>query len=135
MPTRLQPNGMWDCGAGIVPDYASLNPGYALIPGCALSSPGLGKPLIQSQVLTDRENMATVTFDTLKLVEKLKTAGFAPEQAEAVIRAIADAQDELVTKAYLDSTLAPIKTDLAILKWMMGILLAGVISLVMKSFF
>jgi hypothetical protein len=127
---------MWDCGAGIVPDYALLNPGYALIPGCALSSPGLGKPLIQSQVLTDRENtMATVTFDTLKLVEKLKTAGFAPEQAEAVIRAIADAQDELVTKAYLDSTLAPIKTDLAILKWMMGILLAGVISLVMKSFF
>ena len=123
-------------GAGIVPDYTLLHPGYALIPGCALSSPGFGKPLIQSQVLTDRKNtMATVTFDTLKLVEKLKTAGFAPEQAEAVIRAIADAQDELVTKAYLDSTLAPIKTDLAILKWMMGILLAGVISLVMKSFF
>ncbi len=79
--------------------------------------------------------MATVTFDTLKLVEKLKTAGFAPEQAEAVVRAIADAQDELVTKAYLDVALAPLKTDLAILKWMMGILLAGVISLVMKSFF
>ena len=83
--------------------------------------------------------MATVTFDTLKLVEKLKTAGFAPEQAEAVIRVIVEAQDELVTKAYLDAalekTLAPIRTDLAVLKWMLGILLAGVISLVMKSFF
>ncbi len=83
--------------------------------------------------------MATVTFDTLKLVEKLKTAGFAPEQAEAVIRVIVEAQDELVTKAYLDAalekTLALIRTDLAVLKWMLGILLAGVISLVMKSFF
>jgi hypothetical protein len=79
--------------------------------------------------------MATVTFDTLKLVEKLKLAGIAPEQAEAVIRVIVEAQDELVTKSYLDITLAPIKTDLAILKWMMGILLAGVMSLVMKSFF
>lgn len=83
--------------------------------------------------------MATVTFGTLKLVEKLKTAGFAPEQAEAVVRAIADAQDELVTKAYLDTALekalAPIRTDQAVQKWMMGILLAGVISLVMKSFF
>ena len=83
--------------------------------------------------------MATVTFDTLKLVEKLKSAGFAPEQAEAVVRVIADAQDELVTKAYLDAALekalAPIRTDQAVQKWMMGILLAGVISLVMKSFF
>ena len=40
-----------------------------------------------------------------------------------------------MTKAYLNVALAPLKTDLAILKWMMGILLAGVISLVMKSFF
>ena len=83
--------------------------------------------------------MAKVTFDTLKLVEKLKSAGFAPRQAEALVRAIADAQDEMVTKAYLDAALekalAPIRTDQAVQKWMMGILLAGVISLVMKSFF
>ena len=83
--------------------------------------------------------MAKVTFDTLKLVEKLKTAGFAPEQAEAVVRAIADAQDEWLTKATLDTALekalAPIRTDQAAQKWMMGILLAGVILLVMKSFF
>ncbi|SJM89107.1 CCDC90 family protein [Crenothrix polyspora] len=31
--------------------------------------------------------MATVTFDTLQLVDKLKAAGFQQEQAEAVIRA------------------------------------------------
>lgn len=83
--------------------------------------------------------MATVTFDTLKLVEQLRAAGIPAEQAEAVVRVIAAAQDELVTKPYLDSTLermlAPIRTDMAVLKWMMGILLAGVISLVMKNFF
>ena len=79
--------------------------------------------------------MATVTFDTLKLVEQLKLAGIPPEQAEAVVRVIAAAQDELVTKAHLDAALAPLRTDLAVLKWMMGVLLAGVISLVMKTFF
>lgn len=83
--------------------------------------------------------MPTVTFDTLKLVEKLKAAGFPQDQAEAVVRVIVDAQDELVTKAYLDNTLekslAPIRTDLAVLKWMMGFLLAGVISLVIRTFF
>ena len=83
--------------------------------------------------------MTTITFDTLHLVDKLKAAGFPPEQAEAVIRAIGEAQEELVTKTYLDhtleKTLAPIRTDLTLLKWMMGLLLAGVMSLVLKGFF
>jgi len=83
--------------------------------------------------------MATITFDTLKLVDKLKAAGFQQDQAEAVVRVVAEAQDELVTKAYLDSALekalGPIRTDQAVFKWMMGVLLAGVISLVLKAFF
>ena len=40
----------------------------------------------------------------------------------------------LVTKTDLDLALAPIRTDLAVLKWRMGVLLAGVISLVIKAF-
>jgi hypothetical protein len=87
--------------------------------------------------------MSTVTFDTLELVAKLKTAGIPQEQAEAVVRVIADAQAVLATKqdlkelkADLDKTeFAPIKTDLVVLKWMMGVLLAGVVSLVLKAFF
>lgn len=79
--------------------------------------------------------MTTVTFDTLKLVDKLKAAGIPQEQAEAVVRVIAEAQAELVTKAYLDNKLPPILTDLAVLKWMIGVLLAGVLSLVLKAFF
>jgi len=79
--------------------------------------------------------MTTITFDTLELVDKLKTAGIPQEQAEAIVRVIADAQETLVTKDYIDNKLAPIYTDLAALKWMMGILIAGVLSIVLKTFF
>jgi hypothetical protein len=48
----------------------------------------------------------------------------------------------LLTKTDLETALTPIKTDLAVLKadavtqkWMMGILIAGVMSIVIKSFF
>lgn len=79
--------------------------------------------------------MTTITFDTLELVDKLKTAGIPQAQAEAVVRVIADAQIKLVTKDDLEISLSPLKTDLAVLKWMIGILIAGVMSLVLKTFF
>jgi hypothetical protein len=78
--------------------------------------------------------MTTITFDTLELVDKLKTAGIPQEQAEAVVRVIADAQHRLVTKDDLEIALSPLKTDLAVLKWMIGILIAGVMSIVIKTF-
>lgn len=83
--------------------------------------------------------MATVTFDTMELVGKLKSAGFPPEQAEAVVRVIADAQQDLVTREYLDHAfareLAPIRSELAVLKWMMGVVIGGVVALIVKTFF
>ncbi|QWF70754.1 DUF1640 domain-containing protein [Methylomonas paludis] len=83
--------------------------------------------------------MTTVTFDTLDLVKKLESSGIPHAQAEAIVRTIADAQDKLVTREYLDlkfhTELAPLKTDLAVLKWMIGLLLASTISLVLKAFF
>ncbi|SJM93348.1 conserved hypothetical protein [Crenothrix polyspora] len=79
--------------------------------------------------------MTTVTFDTLELVDKLRSAGISQEQAEAVVRVIADAQKQLVTKDDLEIALSPLKIDLAILKWMMGLMLAGILSLVLKAFF
>ena len=78
--------------------------------------------------------MATITFDSLKLADRLKTAGFTAEQAEAVVRAIADAQDELVTKKDLEIALAPFKADVQLLKWMMGFVLAGVVGIFIKLF-
>ena len=34
----------------------------------------------------------------------------------------------------VESSFAPLRTDLAVLKWMMGLMLAGVMSLVLKTF-
>ncbi len=65
--------------------------------------------------------MSTITFDSLKLSDRLKTAGFTAEQAESVVRVIAEAQDELVTKKDLDIALSPLKSDLLVLKWAVGL--------------
>ena len=46
--------------------------------------------------------MTTMTIDTLNLVDKLESAGFNRDQAAVVMRAIAESQDELVTKQDLD---------------------------------
>jgi hypothetical protein len=64
--------------------------------------------------------MATLTFDTLDYVKKLKAVGVPEEQAEVQAQAIAGimASDQLVTKEYLDMRLAQLKTDL--LKWIFG---------------
>ena len=78
--------------------------------------------------------MATITFDSLKLSDKLKASGFTPEQAEAVVRIIAEAQDDLVTKKDLEIALAPIRADLLLLKWMMGALLAIAMAALTKLF-
>ncbi|MBA2408886.1 MAG: DUF1640 domain-containing protein [Gammaproteobacteria bacterium] len=86
--------------------------------------------------------MATVTFDTLELVDKLKAGGLPPEQAEAVVRVIAEAQNQLVTRDTLKLELAPVKSqiaslesDLRTIKWMMGFLLAGMTALIINAFF
>ena len=90
--------------------------------------------------------MTTITFDTLELVDRLKTAGIPQEQAEAVVRVIAEAQDGLVNKHDLTEAKNEIKADmnvrferidseLKLNRWMLGVLLAGVISLVLKAFF
>ncbi len=86
--------------------------------------------------------MTTITFDTQEAVIKLKAVGVSQEHADAFVRAIVESQDNLVTKDILEIALSPIKTDLAILKadsvtlkWMMGIMIAGVLSIIIKTFF
>ena len=83
--------------------------------------------------------MSIITFDSLKLSDRLKTAGFTADQAETVVRVIAEAQDELVTKKDLDSAFAPIRIDLAVLKtevtqikWMLGFVIAGIAAVLAK---
>jgi hypothetical protein len=42
--------------------------------------------------------MATITFDTLQYVEKLKTGGFSDEQAKVMVKATSEILDEVITK-------------------------------------
>jgi hypothetical protein len=83
--------------------------------------------------------MATITFDSLRVADKLKSAGFTAEQAEAVVRVIAEAQEDLATVKDLDAALSPLKTDLAVLKtevsqikWMLGFVIGGIIAVLAK---
>jgi hypothetical protein len=47
----------------------------------------------------------------------------------------ASGEAELITKKDLQIELAPVRSDISLIKWMMGILLGGVMALLLKSFF
>ncbi|SMF96156.1 hypothetical protein SAMN02949497_3541 [Methylomagnum ishizawai] len=88
--------------------------------------------------------MATITFDTLKFVETLKAHGLPEEQAKGIAEAFRDAtgEAELATKRDLKEARLEIDTkferafgELTLIKWMLGILLGGVVALVLKAFF
>ena len=80
--------------------------------------------------------MATITFDTLKFVERLEKAGVSREQATA----FADAKKEAFSRA-LDTTLATktdieaIRAELVLVKWMLGVVIAVSVANFAKQFF
>ena len=80
--------------------------------------------------------MPTITFDTLKFVERLEKAGVSREQASA----FADAQKEAFSEA-LDTTLATksdmdaIRAELILVKWMLGVVIAISLANFAKQFF
>ncbi|MDR2924596.1 MAG: CCDC90 family protein [Azoarcus sp.] len=89
--------------------------------------------------------MTTITFDTLRYAETLEAAGMPREQAKAQAVALSEVMEvnlkELATKGDLVALkkdlqieLAPIKADILLLKWMVGVIVAGVITLVIKAF-
>jgi len=88
--------------------------------------------------------MGAITFDTHKFIRKLEEAGFEPKQAEAVADAFREAQGEaeLATKRDIERLEAKLDTrferqdgELRLNRWMLGLMLAGVVSLVLKAFF
>ena len=87
--------------------------------------------------------MGAITFDTHKFIRKLEEAGFEPKQAEAVTDAFREAQGqaELATKRDIERLEAKLDTrferqdgELRLNRWMLGLMLAGVVSLVLKAF-
>lgn len=98
--------------------------------------------------------MAAISFDTLKFVEKLKAAGIsdahAKAESEALQGVLAETLDsQLTTKtdlinlerridginAKIDQLDTRISGELSLLKWMMGLVLGGILALVLRAFF
>ncbi|MBI3249639.1 MAG: DUF1640 domain-containing protein [Deltaproteobacteria bacterium] len=95
--------------------------------------------------------MGAVTFDTLKFTKRLKEAGFTEPQAEAIADSFLQAtgEAEVATKRDIECLEAKIievegkvigepalvKGELTLVKWMLGVLLGGVMALVLKTFF
>jgi hypothetical protein len=87
-----------------------------------------------------------IAIDTLKIFERLKAANLNEQAAKEIAEVMRDvsleSQKGLATKEdlmQLKSDLRQLKTEidgeLKLIKWMLGILIAGVISLVLKAFF
>ena len=90
--------------------------------------------------------MTTITFDTHKFVKDLESAGVPALQAEAFVRA----QQEILSQT-LNSTLATrsdikrvervkhklieFEGEFKAIKWMLGIIVGGVVMLVLRAFF
>ena len=80
--------------------------------------------------------MAKITFDTLKFVEKLRAGGVPEEQAkaeaEALVTAFSEAMDsQLATKTDINR----LERELVVVKWMVGLVLGGILALILKAFF
>ena len=89
-------------------------------------------------------------LDTLKIYERLKNADLSEKAAKEITEVLKDTEADVVTKQYFNLNLKElatkpeiteikleiieIKAELKLLKWMMGIILAGVVSLVLKTF-
>jgi len=95
--------------------------------------------------------MSTLTlssFDTLAYVKRLREADVPEKQAEAqaeALRAALDTQD-VVTKGDLRELELKLRNDISLVRserggelkthrWMLGFVLAGVLALILKSFF
>jgi len=95
--------------------------------------------------------MTAMTFDALKYAERLEAGGVPPQQARAEAQALAEvlssaavasARDLERLEAKIDllrSDFGLLRSDLSgkftLLQWMLGLLLAGVASIVIKSLF
>jgi hypothetical protein len=69
--------------------------------------------------------MSAIRFDTLKFVKTLKSSGMSEEQAEAIANAVREAQEtQLVTRLDLQQELEPVRKELLLVKWMVGLVIA-----------
>ena len=79
--------------------------------------------------------MATTAIDTPRYARRLKEAGVPTEQAEAMADAIgAELVERLPTKAAVETVQVALEGKILLVQWMLGFLLAGVVTLLWKVF-
>ena len=77
--------------------------------------------------------MSATVFDTLAYSKRLQAAGVPQPQADAQAEALAAAvTDQLATKGDINEATAPLNTDLAVLKWMVGFNIALSVGIIAK---
>jgi Arc/MetJ family transcription regulator len=80
--------------------------------------------------------MTTITFDTLKYANRLKTAGVPEKQVEAEAEALAEVMAEAVKASDLTTKKDLHEMELRIVKWVIALALAQIgllVGILMKS--
>jgi len=77
--------------------------------------------------------MASITFDTLKFVRRLKDSGIPEAQAEAFREASGEA--ELAGRQDIERLELRMDSEFRLVKWMLSATFAGVVALILKGFF
>lgn len=77
---------------------------------------------MRSKLRAHSTDAAAMAIDTLKTADNLTKAGMPQAQARAVAESLREVRDDAqwVTKPWLAEQLAPVKTGVAVLKWMCG---------------
>jgi len=85
---------------------------------------------------TRDKKMSAVSFDTLKFAQTLRDKGkLTVEQAEGISEAFADATSEqMITKTDLHTELAPMRSEMNLQRWMLGVVMALQIAIFVKLF-
>jgi len=88
--------------------------------------------------------MGAIPFDTAKYVDSLEAANIPREQARAIVDLLRSSHEaaDVATKGdvvnleqRIDTRFAEVRGELALLKWMLGVLIAGVAGLLVRAFF
>ena len=70
----------------------------------------------------------------IEIYDALKIAGVPEDKATAAAKAVADVgQKDRLDR--IEKEITEIKGDIKVIKWMLGVIMAGVASLILKAFF
>jgi len=83
--------------------------------------------------------MPAIAFDTLKFVKRLRTQALMKKRQKPSLMPLKEWYEaglsDLATKQDIKELELRLTGEIKLLKWMMGFLLAGVLSLLIKAFF